>query len=463
MRKFLFIFYTLTALLACSSSDDDNSEADLPRIPGAPTEARGPFDRTVLVYISGENNLNSYIAEELQEIREGSKGIGDRNALLVYVDDANARHIPYTLWIKDGVAIDSMTLESDPISSSPSVIGRILRHASTYYPAKEYGMVLWGHGSGWMIEDSVAVSADAASRPLKAYGVDNGHNTTSYYGKWINMPTLAKTISEWGHMKFLFADCCQFQCIESAFELRNATDYIIGSPTEIPGKGAPYQTLTKGLFDSSETFYRTIVDAYFAQVIPISYGMDDWSTFQYNSRTPLSVIKTSELNELAIATNAVLHQFLPLANSIYPTLLRDSLIYYMGNKSYSRESVMYDMNDFIQKYTTRKNNTAADSMAYNTWKEAFDRAVVYRANAKEGWMTANQIQPYVFGYGSNGTKNTPILTDKRFGGVSMFIPQERKGSWYESYTKGGVSLPGYNASIKTTSWYYAARLSDFGW
>ena len=106
---------------------------------------------------------------------------------------------------------------------------------------------------------------------------------------------------------------------------------------------------------------------------------------------------------------------------------------------------MYDMNDFILHY--------ADPAHYAEWKTAFDNVVVYKKNAKNGWMTNRQVSTSTFKW----------LTDERYGGVSMFVPQDRKGTWYEPYTDKGIQHNGYNADIRKTSWYVAARLAEFEW
>lgn len=457
-RPFLLLLVLGLALsLGCCTEDDDYQEPHVPRMPEQP---RGPFDRTVLVYMSGENNLSSYISQELTELRQGSKGIGN-NALVVYVDDAitvydgtsQVPHLPYVLWIQNGETVDSMTLEADYLSSDPKTMSRILKYTSDNYPAKEYGLVLWGHCSGWVVEDSISAiptnkapqtGANGSCSHRRAFGIDNGKNQTSVIGKWMNLSTLASVIRQWQHLKFIFADCCQFQCIESAYELRDVADYIIGSPAEVPAEGAPYQTLTKGLFEHSEHFYQTIANAYFEQVRQTTVSNGGWDEVTIEAQTPISVIKTEHLLQLARKTNIALHSFLPLAAGGYPSM--NGLIYYRGDVNNQRENVMYDMNDFLLRY--------ADSQAYVSWKQTFDEVVVYKLYSKNGWMTAGQVSPTVFKF----------LSDERFGGVSMFVPQNNWNSWYLPYTLYGVSFEGYNASIKHTAWYQAAALADFeGW
>ena len=42
------------------------------------------------------------------------------------------------------------------------------------------------------------------------------------------------------------------QSVEVAYELRDYTDYCIGSPTEIPGPGASYDELVPAMFFSED-------------------------------------------------------------------------------------------------------------------------------------------------------------------------------------------------------------------
>ena len=456
MKNCLLLLSLFLTIVACSK--DDDTQNDVPS---------KPYDRTVLIYMSAENSLSDYVREELEELKAGSKGLGN-NALVVYVDVANGKNRPYIAEIKEGNLKVVSTLSNDPTSSDPETMKSVLNYTSKHFPAQEYGLVLWGHASGWLFKDSVATAGsrlqvsrsstdETPSRPLRAFGIDSGNNSYSDSGLWINMPTLASVLSDWKHLRFILADCCQFQCIESAYELRNTTDYIIASPAEIPNCGAPYDKLTKYLFEQSDTFYQPLVDCYFNQVIQynntITYN-NGWSHVYYRvkSRTPLSVIKTTELARLADSTRVALHVLNEQWGHQLQNLNTQKLIYYNGTVTNLAENVMYDMNDVLLHNT--------DSATYSHWKEAFDKAVVYKVNAKEGWMSSGQIDPYVFGQDRNGNQTgTTTLTDERYGGVSMFIPQQRQGTPYLPSDGRG----GYNQDIKRTSWYYAAGLNELGW
>jgi hypothetical protein len=421
MKKILIAICALTILVAC---DKDNNESN---------EVKA--DRTVLVYISGECSLWDFIDDELKEIQTGSKTIGDNN-LLVYVDRGVPKELPWLAKIHDGVITDSVSIQDiikeknftptessvkdDPYSSDPVVFENVLRYAFDKYPSKnaDYGLVLWGHGSGWLINDSIPYTAMARK---KAYGVDNGKGLTSDAGKWLNVPTIAKILSKLPHLSFIFYDCCNMMCLEVGYELRNVTDYLIGSPAEIPGVGAPYQTVVPAMFERT-TFWKSIVDRYYEQR---ANGLD----------VPLSVIKSSEMENLATATRTVLKTFTGRIEDTYPDM--SGLIYYYYD--YSNKEEFYDANNFILAYT----NKYSSSNDYNSWKQALDNAVIYKKMATK-WMINKK--PYWMKYYGDHYE----ITEETYGGVSMFVPQ-----WRFQSTE--------NNNIQKMGWYYAAGYADIGW
>ena len=410
MNRFLISICILAALVGCKKDEPEVEES---------------AKRTVFVYIAGENTLSSYIRSEISELKTGSKEIGNEN-LIVYIDAADAKNKPYMVRMKNGMTIDSVAMDEDYLSSDPIAFERILDKVINKYPAPEYGIVLWGHADGWIMSNDTISYVTPSSVRHRSIFVDSGNNTTSDKGKVMNIQTLAKirdskfVLGTGKKLKFILADCCQFQCVESMYELRNVADYIIGSPAEIPALGAPYNTVVPTLFDQSSRFYEKILDAYYAQTVS-------------GYRCPLSVVQTSKMESLAQATKAVLQTFVPNLPTIYPDM--DGLIYYYGYILNEDKKNMYDMNDFILRY--------ASESEYANWKQAFDQAVIYKNSTLDmnnQWATANQIN-----------FNDFKLDDKRYGGLSMFVPQNR---WTYS---------SHNKNISKTSWYYAAGLKDIGW
>lgn len=374
-------------------------------------------ERTVLIYMAGQNNLTywsgssfRYAEEDLKEIRNGVANMGD-NHLLVYVslakdpDPKHDDHLPYLLHFRKGELRDSIPLDSTMIPSDPATFKTIVQKAFTNYPAKDYGLVLWGHGTGWLFRSD---SLDSNQSRRRAYGGSNPNRSNQGAGDvWLNIPTMAKILKSQQHMKFIFADCCNMMCAEVAYDLKDVCDYFIGSPGEIPGPGAPYDLIVPSLMEK-ETFYKSICDKY---------------AEEYYNEVPLAVVKSSEMVSLANATRTILQTMDP-PRYYKSTELRDKrLIYYLDYN-------LYDMNHFLKSF--------ASEAEYNSWKPAFDKAVIYKKFASR-WDTMSHVY---FQYMD--------LNETNFGGMSMFIPQQ------------GLQSTD-NLEISKTGWYYAAGYDTVGW
>ena len=388
MKKLLIAFLTIVAFVACDKDD-----------PG--TEEENIAQRTVLIYMAAQNNLNSYAHYDLEEIQQGIKNIGD-NHLVVYHD--RAMQDPVLLHYRNGELSDSIPMDPAAVVCDPTTLKAVAKRVFTDYPANDYGLVLWGHASGWLFRNDTIASADARRR---AYGGTNMNG--SNYGpgdKWMNIHMLAKALAPLPHLKFIFADCCNMMCAENAYELKDVCDYFIGSAAEIPGTGAPYDQIVPAMMEK-ESFYQSICDKYASS---------------YNNHVPLVVVKSSEMVSLAAATKTVL-QSMKAADNLqqYPDL--SNLIYYLDKN-------LYDMNHFIKTY--------ASEAEYNSWKQAFDKAVVYKKFAKF-WATMNHVNFMDF-----------EMNEENYGGMSMFVPQ-----WKLQTTD--------NKYIQKFGWYYVAGYDTVGW
>ena len=378
--------------------------------------------RTVLVYMAAENSLSPHVGNSLEQMKTGSRFIGSDNTLLVYVDRSESRELPWMARIRDGKVTDSVSIadmgisQKDEYASNPQVMEDVLKYAFSHYPAKrDYGLVLWGHSTGWLIDPNTVAYT-------RAYGVDNGQNDRSNAGKWINLPTLARVLAKQPHMKFIFADCCNFMCLESLYELRNVTDYIIGSPAETPSVGAPYQTIVPAMFSAADDFYRTIADSYHAQ--------------QISGRTlPMSVVRTSEMTAVAQATRNVLTGIKSRLGGNYADLTGLIHYYNTGAIFNADANIFYDAGDFVRKYAS-----AGD---YQAWRQALERAVVSK-NFAAMWNTNKLWSAFYADF---------TATEDRCHGVSMYVAQDPARGSYARYYK----------SIKQMQWYTAAGLNTIGW
>ena len=232
--------------------------------------------------------------------------------------------------------------------------------------------------------------------------------------------TIRKVLEQMPKQLFIFADCCNFMCLESIYELRNVTDYVIGSPAEIPDLGAPYNTVVPAMFKHNSST-SSIIDGFVSAII-------ERYSEAYPNYLPLSAVESSKMEAVATATRDVLKTIAALPEGY---AVKDSTIhyYYDGSKYYDFNpsyNIFFDAGDYV-----RSKVSDAD---YRQWREALDNAVVVKHISKS-WETNKSWYRYYSDF---------TVTEEKFHGVSMFVPQESPTSYYAKY----------NEDIKKFQWYY---------
>ena len=402
---------TMMSFTACSSDDEvlsevnDNLQLNASRYAAA--------ERTVLVYLAGKNNLSQSLQTNLEQMKAGSMHIGN-NTLLVFVRRDMQGEKPWLARVNNGELTDSVSLDdmgfgkSNMQACNPELMEQVMRYAFSHYPANEYGLVLGGHSTGWLIDEEPGQT--------RAFGVDNGDGYT-YSRKnkrWMNVPTMARVLERVPHLKFIFADCCNFMCLETMYELRNVTDYIIGSPAEIPAEGAPYEQIIPALFEKN---------SFCSSVIGIYYRAQ-------NGELPLSAVKTSAIDQLASATRYALDMVQAKIGNGYADT--QGLIHYGYSGSsiqfHQEYNLFYDAGDFFRSQLSEND--------YLQWKQALDKTVIEKRFAKQ-WRTCMTWR-YIY--------SDFEMTEEKYHGVSMYIPQDAN-------TEYGIYYAQNNEDIKQLKWY----------
>lgn len=416
MKQILFVICCTVVLLTACKKDEDNK---------IPTIA----ERTVMVYMSGDNSLSPVVSEDIQEMLQGASGIPLNCNLVAFIDRSISSEKPFIARITKEAKLDTLyKYTNDFYASDPEKLSEVLKQITQLCPAKEYGLVLWGHASGWVVEsDTIAQK--------RAYGVDNN--------KWMNITQMARALEGLKEqnvlpkLKFIFADCCNMICAENGYELRDVTDYLIGSPAEIPGYGAPYQLVVPHLFNSGSALYKGIIDTYYdyyADYSHLNYSeKSSWPYMEDGYSVPLAVIDTKYIGELAYRT----HDMLERATGGYPQYPNSPDLTSIAFYWYGDVPMMYDMRAVMERLLSE-----AD---FNLWEETYKLAVpYYRMSMK--WMT-------IWGYLARSFDTfDPNL---KYGCVSMFIPQQNS---YYSY--GNMA---YNKTSINFGWNQVMDWKRFGW
>jgi hypothetical protein len=175
--------------------------------------------------MAADNNLYRQAQRDIEEIL--TIEISSKYNLLAYIDTPNNN--PYLLKITKG-KIDTLKQYNMQNSASKQVLKSIIDETFSLFPAESYGLILWSHGTGWLPE---GVYDHAKETNVRSFGKDNS--------KEMEITDLAEAIPE--NLDFIIFDACLMSGIEVLYQLRNKTEIIIASPTEILVAGFPYKNI----------------------------------------------------------------------------------------------------------------------------------------------------------------------------------------------------------------------------
>ena len=428
-RKAAMIFFALLTMASFSSCCHDDDEP----LPWTKEKA----ERTIMVYMAAENDLASkrFLRSDLDELISGSLLLTDKQRLLVFIDSlGNGPDMGYPRIVElhGGKMYPVKQYAEDFYACDPDRFREILQTMTKSAEADSYGLVLWGHACGWLVDkDSVAEHQAEARR---AYGLDYGVDGEQTGWKWMNITQMAHALETLPDFEFIFADCCNMMCVEVGYELRHATKYLIGSPAEIPGSGAPYHLVLPYFYKNDAELYQGVIDTYYNYYIEQfdgDYLLDGYSV-------PLSVIDTRYVDELADETQKILDSF--MTDYTYPTSINmsskraGSLTFYW----YYNTPVFYDMREFLE--------SKAPADAFSTWDEVFSKAVPYHRTSARWMSMSGSLKNLFYSFDPQQTA---------CGCVSMYVPM--KSTYYNT------SPYYFNSTSMNFAWNRVVNWQRFGW
>ena len=131
----------------------------------------------------------------------------------------------------EGNAKSSFSLEAEwPLVSmaQPETLSQFIRWGTEHYPAKKYGLVLWGHGGG----------------SVTGIFIDE-----LFDGEYMTLNLLDKALRDGGaHFEAVLFDACMMANIETACAIQNHANWMIASEEMVAGKGTAIGDWLQQLF-----------------------------------------------------------------------------------------------------------------------------------------------------------------------------------------------------------------------
>jgi len=435
----------LLLLVACGKNDDPDPVPDPdPVVPDPP--AKGTMaDHTVLIYVVGDNNLgrDGFATSDLREMEEAIKtmdtNLYTHNNLLVFYDQYSETQRPklYRLVKKGDLQVSAtdpgkkelvISVEQELLkeytmevtSTDTSILKEVIGEAFDTFPARSYGFVYWSHGEGWLPVKYASLALRSAS-PVRWMGVDWNDNSANNSSSFkTSIPELAEALQTVpAKLDFLMFDACFMMSVEVAYELKDCADFIIASPTETPGPGAPYTQVVPAMFGTSQGAVR-VGETYF-KYYESKFNPDVTNTnANWTGGVSMTVLDTSKLDNLADVTNASLSSSASDVSS-----LRNQVFDY--DKRSNGHVGYYDMEELMQKLLT--------PTKFDEWEAAYKNVLTF-------WNTTPK----------NYSSFAKMFSMEGANGVSHYIPSAL-----------GKSATNRDAEYRSTAWYNDAGLSKLGW
>jgi hypothetical protein len=278
------------------------------------TKATNQRNWTIMVYLAGDNNLDSAGLVDLKEMK--TTGTTDKIAVLAQFDRAGAKRSTVRYCLKKGTTLakDAVEKLGETNTGDPKVLEEFVTWGVTNYPADHYLLVLWNHGAGWDDANIYEgdVFSDAAppvsrkSQPVATRGAASAVKTIPLAQaragirnthRALFSTTVAAAIKQRGiayddqaqdfldnielkkvmtrikkslkhKIDILGMDACLMSMAEVAFQMRDVADYSVGSEESEPGDGWPYDRILQALAGkpemTPEELSETIVSSYLA-------------------------------------------------------------------------------------------------------------------------------------------------------------------------------------------------------
>ena len=209
-----------------------------------------PKNWTFMVYLDGDNNLEGAGIDDFLEM--SSAACPDDVNIVVQFDRIPGYNTTYGDWttckrflVTPGMTPTAANATEDVGECNmgdPNTLSDFVDWAMARYPADNYALILWDHGSGWKkkwvpwkdetgIARGICLDETSGSDDLTLQETEQ-----ALTGKYIDL---------------LGYDACLMHMIEVAYQVRDYTGIDVGSEETEPGDGWPYNTILGDLCGNS--------------------------------------------------------------------------------------------------------------------------------------------------------------------------------------------------------------------
>lgn len=218
-----------------------------------------PAELTLMVYMAADNDLESYALENLKAME---RAVYSKVNVLVLMDRSESYDETEGNWTDTRLfevthdegndsSIKSKRLSCPSLGLSEtesteldmansSVLRNFIEFGKASYEAKNYALIIWGHGTGWRYCPENTGGNGAA----RAVAVDDRS------GSYMSVHSLGQAVRGQG-LKIIGFDTCFGGVLENVYELKDCADFTVACPGVTPSGGWNYKRLLETVSGSN--------------------------------------------------------------------------------------------------------------------------------------------------------------------------------------------------------------------
>ncbi len=249
MKKILTLLFVILAAITLIGCDHDD-----------PTDnyRYEQVTKTLFVYMpwtgsktSSNNSLTVYFDANIKSMQNAINTNGGLKATDIIVYKASSASQAVMFRMRYNITLNKCELDTLNVNAPYNAITKenltsLLNQVNSYSNTGYYSILVGCHGSGWTPRGSDS-TMPRASRAFGGQGVDLQYDLSDM--------SYAIANSAMKKVEFVSFDDCYMANVETAYELRDVTNYLVASTSEVMGDGFPYDTLFKYMLGTPDYDY----------------------------------------------------------------------------------------------------------------------------------------------------------------------------------------------------------------
>ena len=316
------------------------------------------------------------------------------------------------------VVRDEIGLYNLPAQYSEQMLSQILQDMAHRAPAKEYGLYIGSHGKGWIPKSSGSSSGSSTYSTFSAEQLEAiwtpapGAIMVRHIGDTastqIDTTELAAAIRSTNiHLDYIVFDACYMANVESAYDLRDVTDYILGSPCEIIASGMPYNEILPIMVSASPLLDRLNSSA---KAFVDYYKVNREGAYSSACSAVIDCRTLDALAEITKRVNGSLNRIDPNTVQAYDGI----------SLSKNPTHIFFDFEDYVIK-------ACSDSALAAEFSAQYYRTVTGLHHTKTFYSAYNN-KANPIDYYSGLTTSAPIM----WHAMSAYVSEWKECAWYKA-------------------------------